>query len=91
MVLDLGLPDMDGADVIAGLRGWSTVPIVVLSARPDSAGKVRVLDAGADDYMTKPFGTEELLARLRAALRRATVQDTREPVCGPRRSPSTWP
>ena len=80
VVLDLGLPDMDGADVIAGLRGWSTVPIVVLSARPDSAGKVRVLDAGADDYMTKPFGMEELLARLRAALRRATVRDTREPV-----------
>ncbi|PSL53216.1 two-component system KDP operon response regulator KdpE [Saccharothrix carnea] len=80
VVLDLGLPDMDGAEVIIGLRGWSTVPIVVLSARPDSAGKVRVLDAGADDYMTKPFGMEELLARLRAALRRATVQDTREPV-----------
>jgi two-component system, OmpR family, KDP operon response regulator KdpE len=80
VVLDLGLPDMDGAEVIAGLRGWSTVPIVVLSARPDPAGKVRILDAGADDYLTKPFGMDEFLARLRAALRRATVRDTHEPV-----------
>ncbi|MEZ5406934.1 MAG: response regulator [Acidimicrobiales bacterium] len=70
VLLDLGLPDMDGLDVIAGLRGWSNVPIVVLSARGDEAGKVDALDAGADDYVTKPFGIEELLARLRAAIRR---------------------
>jgi two-component system, OmpR family, KDP operon response regulator KdpE len=70
ILLDLGLPDMDGLDVIAGIRGWSSVPIVVLSARGDEAGKVDALDAGADDYVTKPFGIEELLARLRAAIRR---------------------
>ena len=70
VLLDLGLPDIDGLDVIAGLRGWTTVPIVVLSARGDEAGKVDALDAGADDYVTKPFGIEELLARLRAAMRR---------------------
>ena len=73
VVLDLGLPDLDGAEVIARLRSWSTIPIVVLSARTDSPDKVRALDAGADDYVTKPFGTAELLARLRAALRRATT------------------
>jgi len=71
VVLDLGLPDLDGTDVIAGLRGWSTVPIIVLSARTDSGDKVQALDAGADDYVTKPFGMDELLARLRAAVRRA--------------------
>ena len=71
VVLDLGLPDLDGTDVIAGLRGWSTVPIIVLSARSDSGDKVQALDAGADDYVTKPFGMDELLARLRAAVRRA--------------------
>jgi two-component system KDP operon response regulator KdpE len=70
VVLDLGLPDMDGADVIAGLRGWTEVPIVVLSARAGETDKVLALDAGADDYVTKPFGMDELLARLRAALRR---------------------
>jgi two-component system KDP operon response regulator KdpE len=73
VVLDLGLPDLDGNDVIAGLRGWTDVPIIVLSARNDSSDKVRALDAGADDYVTKPFGMDELLARLRAAVRRATV------------------
>jgi two-component system, OmpR family, KDP operon response regulator KdpE len=73
VVLDLGLPDMDGNEVIAGLRGWTTVPIIVLSARSDSPDKVRALDAGADDYVTKPFGMDELLARLRAAVRRSTV------------------
>ncbi|TDQ00574.1 response regulator [Labedaea rhizosphaerae] len=73
VVLDLGLPDLDGNDVIAGLRGWTDVPIIVLSARQDSTDKVRALDAGADDYVTKPFGMDELLARLRAAVRRATV------------------
>ncbi|HEX3589000.1 MAG TPA: response regulator, partial [Pseudonocardiaceae bacterium] len=73
VVLDLGLPDLDGTEVIAGLRGWSTVPIIVLSARTDSVDKVQALDAGADDYVTKPFGMDELLARLRAAVRRATT------------------
>jgi len=72
VVLDLGLPGIDGVDVIAGLRGWSRVPIVVLSARDGEPEKVAALDAGADDYVTKPFGMDELLARLRAALRRAT-------------------
>ena len=73
VVLDLGLPDMDGTDVIAGLRGWTTLPIIVLSARTDSTDKVDALDAGADDYVTKPFGMDELLARLRAAVRRSAV------------------
>jgi two-component system KDP operon response regulator KdpE len=73
VVLDLGLPDMDGTDVIAGLRGWSSVPIIVLSARAGGAETVRALDAGADDYVTKPFGMAELLARLRAAVRRAST------------------
>jgi two-component system KDP operon response regulator KdpE len=72
VVLDLGLPGIDGVDVIRGLRGWSQVPIVVLSVRDREADKVAALDAGADDYVTKPFGMDELLARLRAALRRAT-------------------
>ncbi|MFD7921871.1 response regulator [Streptomyces sp. NPDC059740] len=71
VVLDLGLPDMDGVDVIRGLRGWTRVPIIVLSARHTSDEKVEALDAGADDYVTKPFGMDELLARLRAAVRRA--------------------
>ncbi|MHA4814151.1 response regulator [Streptomyces aculeolatus] len=71
IVLDLGLPDMDGVDVIRGIRGWTRVPILVLSARHSSDEKVEALDAGADDYVTKPFGMDELLARLRAAVRRA--------------------
>ncbi|WP_155293207.1 response regulator [Rhodococcoides fascians] len=77
VILDLGLPDIDGIDVIAGLRGWTEVPILVLSARTDSADTVEALDAGADDFVTKPFGMDELLARLRAALRRGpqTVAD----------------
>ena len=70
VVLDLVLPDIDGVEVIRGLRGWTRVPIIVLSARQVSDDKVEALDAGADDYMTKPFGMDELLARLRAALRR---------------------
>lgn len=70
VVLDLGLPDMDGTEVIGGVRGWSEVPIIVLSARTGQSDKVEALDAGADDYVTKPFGMDELLARLRAALRR---------------------
>jgi two-component system KDP operon response regulator KdpE len=72
VILDLGLPGIDGVDVIRGLRGWSTVPIVVLSVREGEHDKVSALDAGADDYVTKPFGMDELLARLRAAVRRAT-------------------
>jgi two-component system, OmpR family, KDP operon response regulator KdpE len=71
VILDLGLPDMDGNEVIEGLRGWSQAPIIVLSARTTQGDKVVALDVGADDYMTKPFGMDELLARLRAALRRA--------------------
>ncbi|OEJ34135.1 response regulator [Streptomyces subrutilus] len=71
VLLDLGLPDMDGIEVIKGLRGWTRVPILVLSARHTSDEKVEALDAGADDYVTKPFGMDELLARLRAAVRRA--------------------
>ena len=71
VVLDLGLPDLDGIDVITGLRRATTAPIVVLSARLDSADKVRALDAGADDYVTKPFGVDEFLARLRAAVCRS--------------------
>jgi two-component system KDP operon response regulator KdpE len=69
VVLDLGLPGIDGVEVIEGLRGWSSVPIVVLSVRDREADKVAALDAGADDYVTKPFGMDELLARMRAALR----------------------
>lgn len=81
VVLDLGLPDLDGIEVIEGLRGWTRVPIIVLSARQDSADKVDALDAGADDYVTKPFGMDELLARLRAAVRRAIpVDGAGEPV-----------
>jgi two-component system KDP operon response regulator KdpE len=70
VILDLGLPDLDGVEVIGGLRGWTQAPIIVLSGRADSTDKVEALDAGADDYVTKPFGMEELLARMRAAVRR---------------------
>jgi two-component system KDP operon response regulator KdpE len=70
VILDLGLPDLDGVQVIQGLRGWTKAPIIVLSGRADSTDKVEALDAGADDYVTKPFGVEELLARIRAAVRR---------------------
>jgi two-component system, OmpR family, KDP operon response regulator KdpE len=81
VILDLGLPDISGVEVIAGLRGWMSAPVIVLSARTDSADKVEALDAGADDYITKPFGMDELLARLRAAVRRAAVSaDGDEPV-----------
>lgn len=75
VVLDLGLPDLDGVEVIGGLRGWTSVPILVLSGRTDSADKVDALDAGADDYVTKPFGMDELLARLRAMQRRGSGGD----------------
>jgi two-component system KDP operon response regulator KdpE len=78
VILDLGLPDLDGVEVIEGLRGWTQAPIIVLSGRTDATNKVDALDAGADDYVTKPFGMEELLARMRAAVRRATPE-TSEP------------
>jgi len=79
-VLDLGLPGMDGVEVCRRLRNWSRVPILVLSARVHEPQKVQALDAGADDYITKPFGTEELLARIRAALRRDQARRDDEPV-----------
>ncbi|MFY9933468.1 MAG: response regulator [Streptosporangiaceae bacterium] len=75
VILDLGLPDLDGVEVIQGLRGWTKAPIIVLSGRADSLDKVEALDAGADDYITKPFGVEELLARMRAAVRRTQPAD----------------
>ena len=75
VILDLGLPGIDGIDVIRGLRGWTEVPIIVLTVREAERDKIRALDAGADDYVTKPFGMGELLARLRAALRRAATDD----------------
>ena len=80
VVLDLGLPGIDGLQVIQGLRGWTRVPIIVLSVREREADKVAALDAGADDYVTKPFGINELLARLRAAVRRATPADELVPI-----------
>ncbi len=79
VIVDLGLPDLDGVEVVAGLRGWTTVPIIVLSVRDGEADKVAALDAGADDYITKPFGMNELLARIRAAIRR-NVPMEEEPV-----------
>ncbi len=79
ILLDLGLPDRDGIDVIRRIREWSPVPIIVLSVREREDDKVKALDAGADDYLTKPFGTAELIARIRVALRRA-VQQAPEPV-----------
>jgi two-component system, OmpR family, KDP operon response regulator KdpE len=76
VILDLGLPDLDGVDVVRGLRGWSTAPIIILSGRSDSTDKVDALDAGADDYLAKPFAVDELLARIRAVSRRATSTET---------------
>ena len=73
LFLDLGLPDMDGIDVIRQVRTWSNVPIIVISARSDDGDKIEALDAGADDYLTKPFSVEELLARLRVTLRRLSL------------------
>lgn len=75
VILDLGLPDLSGADVLRQLRVWTAVPVIVLSARHGSSDKVQALDLGADDYVTKPFGIDELLARLRAAIRRASTTD----------------
>jgi two-component system KDP operon response regulator KdpE len=80
VILDLGLPDLDGITVIEGLRGWYTGPIIVLSARHAEVAKVDALDAGADDYVTKPFGMDELLARMRAALRRTPTGETQPAV-----------
>jgi len=78
VILDLGLPDLDGIDVLIGIRGWSAVPVIVLSARSNSAEKVEALDAGADDYVTKPFGMDELLARIRASVRRSAAVPAEE-------------
>jgi two-component system, OmpR family, KDP operon response regulator KdpE len=75
VILDLGLPDLEGVEVIQGLRGWTKAPIIVLSGRADSLDKVEALDAGADDYVAKPFGVEELLARMRAAVRRTGIPE----------------
>jgi two-component system KDP operon response regulator KdpE len=80
VILDLGLPGIDGVEVIKGIRGWSEVPILVLSVREREQDKVAALDAGADDYVTKPFGMDELLARMRAALRRTAPGEDGEPV-----------
>lgn len=79
VLLDLGLPDMDGVKVIEKIRTWSTLPIIVISARSEDADKIEALDAGADDYLTKPFSVEELLARLRATIRRLAVMHSSSP------------
>jgi two-component system, OmpR family, KDP operon response regulator KdpE len=83
VILDLGLPGMDGLDVVRGLRGWTSVPIVVLSGRGSETAKVEALDLGADDYLTKPFGMDELFARLRAAMRRAVLPEGKAIVTTP--------
>jgi two-component system KDP operon response regulator KdpE len=82
VILDLGLPDMDGIEVIAGLRGWSRAPVIVLSGRSGPGDKIAALDAGANDYVTKPFSMEELLARLRAMLRQGDTQPVRVTIGG---------
>ena len=79
IILDLGLPDMDGVEIIRKVRGWSSVPIIIVSARSEDQDKVDALDAGADDYLTKPFSIDEFLARLRVALRRSRTDQTAEP------------
>jgi two-component system KDP operon response regulator KdpE len=80
LIVDLGLPDMDGSEIVQRLRSWSTVPLIVLSVRSNEAEKVRLLELGADDYVVKPFGMAELLARAHAALRRRVTTSTGEPV-----------
>ena len=90
VILDLGLPDMEGTEVIAGLRGWTTAPIIVLTGRTEQIQKIAALDAGADDYVTKPFGIEELFARMRAVSRRVTAQHAPSVAAG-RRGSSTSP
>ena len=101
IILDLGLPDGDGMEFLRDLRGWSNVPVIVLSARVGEQDKIEALDAGADDYLTKPFGVGELLARVRAASRRrreagagsGSIFDRRRwtwTMCGPTPSPATW-
>jgi two-component system KDP operon response regulator KdpE len=80
IILDLGLPDRDGVDVVRDLRGWSSVPILILSARTDETDKVAALDAGADDYLTKPFGLAEFMARVRALLRRRLMAGSEAPL-----------
>jgi two-component system KDP operon response regulator KdpE len=80
VVLDLGLPDRDGVDVVRDLRSWTSMPILILSARSEETDKVAALDAGADDYLTKPFGLAELLARVRALLRRSRTVDSSTPI-----------
>ena len=90
VLLDLGLPGMDGVLVIEALRGWTTMPIIVLTVRDDERSKVQALDAGADDYVTKPFGMAELLARVRAVLRRSPEADESVAEVTTRRSGSTW-
>ena len=80
VLLDLGLPGMDGIQVIEALRGWTTVPVIVLTVRDDERSKVQALDAGADDYVTKPFGMAELMARLRATIRRMPEPGADQPV-----------
>lgn len=89
VMLDLGMPHLDGIQVIHALRGWSSVPIIVVSGRSGSADKVDALDAGADDYVTKPFQVDELLALLRALSRRGTAP-TKSPSFGSLTSPSIW-
>ena len=79
MLLDLGLPDLDGVEVICRIRSWSNMPIIVISARSDDSDKIEALDAGADDYLTKPFSVEELLARLRVTLRRLNQMQNENP------------
>ena len=80
ILLDLGLPDMDGLDLMTRLREWSRIPVIVISARGQESDKVGALDVGADDYLTKPFGTSELLARVRVALRHADPQSAADPI-----------
>ena len=94
IILDLGLPDMDGMTILRSVREWSKVPILVVSARSHERDKVEALDAGADDYLTKPFGTEELLARIRAAIRHTRTPASTSPAAtpaSPRTSTSSSP